>query len=147
MQRQKALSTQTVSRRSRHVLFWRPMSVQVGLLNMAAGWAWWHAFSHPSLTAPSMQNCACATGAAARGQLLFWESRGARDAMIAQLCELVWIWVSAKSLRGKMTILTAFSDIVALFNTSLLSVLSGKMLGMTRQCLGVYMMPVSIWEI
>lgn len=39
--------------------------------------------SHPSLTDPSMQNYACATVAAAQGQVLFWESKGARDAMIA----------------------------------------------------------------
>lgn len=81
--------------------------------------------SHPSLTAPSMQNYACATVAAAQGQVLFWESKGASDAMIASLGELVWIWVSAKSPKGKMTILTAFYDTVALFNTSVLPVSNG----------------------
>ncbi len=98
--------------------------------------------SHPSLTAPSMQNYACAAVAAAQGQVLFWESKGARDAMIALLCELVWIWMSAKSLRGKMTMLTSFSEIVALFNKSALCV-QWEICYISRMYSGIYMMPVS----
>lgn len=51
--------------------------------------------------------------------------------------------MSAKSLKGKMTILTAFYDTVALFKTSLLPVCSGKTVDITGNYSGIDMMPVS----
>lgn len=86
--------------------------------------------SHPSLTAPFMQNYACASVAAAQGQVLFWESKEQETPWLLSLASGP-IWVSAKSPKRKVTILTAFLDIVGLFNTSLFPVCSGKIVDFT----------------